>query len=188
MSTWLGLLVVFTLVGLIIVVVVICALGAFFSSDEDKSRHPVITWLSATLGLIVVLGVSTVMTLVLGRAYWRIWSLRLRGLTTAATVTSAYVISGSGGDDPDTYRADVDVTGLGGAGRQISVDVPPRVEVGQTIRVRFDPRDPGNALVVRRSPGTLLGAIVVDLILLVFVVGGAGLNLVLASLLLRQFG
>jgi hypothetical protein len=87
-----------------------------------------------------------------------------------------------------TYRADVAVTaGDTGSGLRLIVDVSSKVAVNQVIRVRYDPNDLTNTTVVYRSFGTLLGAIIADLVLLVFVPSGACLVGILGYLLVRQF-
>jgi len=175
----LGLLVVFAIIGGLIGGATIFILRAVFSSQVDQAQHPVITWLSTALGLLVLLAVTVPAGWFLVRLHWRRWRLRLRGVTAAATVMRIRTDSRASADDTPVHRADVVVPAAGSVGPDslaadgtwLTVQVPQGVVRGRVLRVRYDPADLTNAQMADPSVGNLLGTVVADLLLATLLIG-----------------
>jgi hypothetical protein len=136
----------------------------FFVTDgnttpEQRAAHPVATGVASGLAFLLMLAllVYTIRTQSpLYRQQWRLW---VRGIKATGTVVRTYV-EASPGEYPDIPRAVVEVPAFDGTFQTFTVDVAGPHQVGETVTVRYDRRNRGNAVAIDPNGVSRMGVMI----------------------------
>jgi hypothetical protein len=163
------------LVAAILLVPALCIMGIVIDNTGARADHPILRRLGEGTGALVIAAVCFLFGFACFAGFRRVWRLQLHGRTNRGTVLQRY--STPGYDDlSGTERAIMRVD-------LVTVDVAlldrRRPQVGDEIRIRYDPKDPASAVHAHWSVTGIFTTVVVEAIVIVFGGGSIILGLVM---------
>jgi hypothetical protein len=143
-------------VALFLGVLLILVLGFVYDAPGERAARPVITNLVGVVALLLFVGATLLTIGGVAVAYAGHWMSRRRSVIVPGTVSQVWVDYRWRGIVHRSARVVLSPGPV--ADRELVVVLPRRAEVGETVRVRVDPRHPKRASVVDHS---IVGVIVI---------------------------
>jgi hypothetical protein len=148
----------------------ILVLGSDRDPPEGGAGHPVITILVVWVALLGIVGPLVLATAGLAIAYVGAWQSR-RQPSVIVPGTVAHVFEDRGYEGVVYWSARVNLLERTGD-REVTLPMPRRPRVGETVQVSIDPRKPKHAYVVDRSIVVMVVGAFMELALVSLIVGG----------------
>ena len=162
------------IVAAILLVPALCIMGIIIDNTGTRSDHPILRRLGEGTGALVLAAVCLLFGFACFAGFRRVWRMRLHGRTNRGTVVQRYSTPGYDRVS-STERAIVRVD-LVTVNVALDRHLP---QVGDEIRIRYDPENPASAVYARWSVFGVFSTVVAEVIVIVFGGGSIILGLVM---------